>query len=101
MSLLSHARTASIKETILDSQEIAIQATSYQMVMAYHVEDLKSERNGKWKFYLQDFITNLIESERTKIQNLMIGGILFNQATNEEIESKINSEILIIENGIR
>ena len=102
MSLLSHARITSVRETIMDTEEVAIQANNYQMVMAYHVDDVRAEASRNWEFYIQEFKQDLIEAERTKIQNLMIGGLLFedNFTTNAE-EHEIRNDIKLLESEIR
>ena len=101
MSLISHARVACVRETILDTKEIMVQANSYQMVMAYLAEDVKAELTGSWEHYLQEFKWDLIEAERTKLQNLMIGGLLFKQATRQELQEELQAEIQILEKELK
>ena len=92
MSLLSHARIACVRETILDTHEISVQANNYQMVMAFHV-DAEAEKSGNWGYHIHDFRTDIIEAERARIQNLMIGGVLFNESTNASTERKVANDL--------
>ena len=92
MSLLSHARIACRRETILDTQEISIQANNMQMVMAF-LTDAEAEKSGNWSLHLHDFKTEVIEAERTRIQNLMIGGLLFKERTKISTESKVEHDL--------
>lgn len=100
MSLLSHARIACIRETILDTQEISIQANNVQMVMAFH-PDAKAEQTGNWNLHIHEFIKELIETEKVRIQNLMIGGFLFKIVIDEESETKVLEDLDRIEEETR
>lgn len=67
------------------------------MVMAFHAES-DSEKNGSWNSHLQELTTTLIEVERTRIQNLMIGGILFDDCVEENVRKEVEEELMILKN---
>ena len=100
MCLLSHARIACVREKILETPQISIQANNYQMVMAFHT-DLKANMSGNWKQHVHDMTMNLIDAERTRIQNLMIGGFLFKDAVKEEARNAVENDIQILEKETR
>ena len=100
MCLLSHARIACVRETILDSPQISIQANNYQIVMAFHTS-MKASVSGNWKQHVHDLTMDLIDSERTRIQNLMIGGFLFKDEAKEKTKLEVEKEIQILEREIK
>ena len=100
MCLLSHARIACVRETILDSPQISIQANNYQMVMAFHT-GMKASVSGNWKHHVLDFTMDLTDSERVRIQNLMIGGFLFKDEVKGNTKLEVEKEIQILEREVK
>ena len=100
MSLLSHARIGCVRETILDTHEVSIQANNLQLVMAF-LDDAEAEKSGNWRFHLHDFKTDVIEAERTRIQNLMIGGFLFNEKVKESSGVVVEAELNALDKKIK
>ena len=100
LDLTSHPRIVCLRETVLDTEEISIQANNYQMVMAFQA-DMKPEISDNWNLHLQNFTTTLIEIERTRIQNLMIGGILFSDSRGDNAQKEVEDEISILKSGSR
>ena len=50
---------------------------------------------------MHDFIMDLTDAERTRIQNLMIGGFLFKDEVKEKTKLEVDKEIQILEREVK
>ena len=89
---LSRPRAEVLIQYLIDDPELMVKASKYQVVAAVQTDALTKQVKMETHMAAKDLIGKMIESERAKLQLLMIGEFIFesNQDNGEEVKTRLN-----------